>query len=187
MSDSSDEEEGRGPRRDQQHRGSAAAADKPRKVRTLNAALAKALAEGFPGDTEMDRFVTQEELKREEDAAKSDMEKAEAKAKETLEEIGGAAAKGFSPSSSVKEGSEVDAKLSGGTGNVDKDGDLDSDDDLESAFMMGEKLDSLLGSVADRARYIPLRLSYEGDTHIFVYFLFSYSSCKLAYCILTCI
>ena len=161
MSDSSDEDEEFDARRDQ-HRGGVAAAAKPRKVRTLNAALAKALAEGFPGDTEMDRFVTQEELKREEDAAKSDMEKAEAKAKETLEEIGGGA-KGSSPSSSVKEDSKSDAKVSGGARDADKEGDLDSDDDLEAAFKMGEKLDSLLGSVVDRARYIPLRLSYEGN------------------------
>jgi len=107
----------------------------------------------------MDRFVTQEELKREEDAAKSDMEKAEAKAKETLDEIGAA--------TSAKADMKAESKFSSGGGAVGPEDDSDDDTTaqyLKSSVSMGDRLDSIAGSVAERARYIPLRLSYEGNS-----------------------
>ena len=74
----------------------------PAVTRNLNEALAQALSNGFPADTECDIIVTAEELKKEEDEAKAkergaavtsakegkdSMELAEEKTKETLSQI----------------------------------------------------------------------------------------------------
>lgn len=171
MADSSDEEySGRASGR----RGG------PQRARSLNEALATALLNGFPANTEMENFVTEEELKKEEDAAKSLMQIAEEKTKSILEDIknGGKA--------EDKSSEKLDARTIGQAASKSEkanavEDDSDSDDDeyylkLEEAVDKIQAQDSIDGSVSERSKYIPLRLSYEG-----YYLCRIYSSPKLYY------
>ena len=130
------------------------------RARNLNEALALALANGFPGDTDIDKLVTEEELKQEEDAAKTDMEIAEKKANEILEGIKSEAKAlgGKTDASTSAKASAIESKEVRGT--IDEDDD--DDDDGDSLVMQQREFDSTLGSILERARFIPLRLSYEG-------------------------
>lgn len=113
--------------------------------RNLNEALALALANGFSADNEMEKIVSEEELKREEEEASSKMSKAEEKALATIEKI------------KVESNIETKAEV--------KDETCDIDDDIleNEAIEIHQKMTlESHSTVLERSKFIPLRLSYEG-------------------------